>query len=88
MQTSAKSAFVDGLTTLMLENPDEMIPFLWELMQRAMVMTVTNQFKASLENQISLIEHELLEASRVQIGTSEEANLSAGGAAQAGSVAI
>lgn len=50
MKTSAKSAFVDGLTALMLENPDEMLIFLWQLIQRAMVMSIMSQLKASLDS--------------------------------------
>lgn len=74
MKTSAKSAFVDGLTALMLENPDEMLIFLWQLIQRAMVMSIMSQLKASLDSNMGHIEQELLQGSCMQVGTNEGAN--------------
>jgi hypothetical protein len=73
VEPTMRDELVNQLATLMLEDPDGVMTILCDLVRKAMVMTIMNQLRASLDSHMGNIEQELLQASRTEVGTNHEA---------------
>jgi hypothetical protein len=73
MKTSVKSEFFHEFSILMLEDPDGLVPILWQMMQKAMVASIMSQLRASVQSNIGRMEQQLLQRSWAQVDTNQGA---------------
>jgi len=82
VEPTMKTELVNQLATLLVDDPAAVMKLLLELVQKAMLVSIMNQVKASIDSHISIIEQELLQGSCMQVGTNQGANPNPEGGAQ------